>query len=738
LLQNAVKCRVQQTALLDAPLSTLGYAGGRRGVGLKRLGATDLRSLLELYPSRYHDFSQLVPIAQASLHQPCSIAGEVHEVKSRRPRPRLTLTEVTLTDASGSCIVSFFNQPWLSEALPKGTRMLCLGQMEVFSGYRRLASPQFLILEAGKEQGIQPVYRVNSDISQGWLRRFITDALQRCSGMLDPLPVGLRSRLGLMSKRQALAAIHFPASNSELCQARQRLAFEEAFLLQLYLAQQRMQEGRLAVGRAIAVDQSLLERLEALLPFTLTADQRQAVSEVLSDLGRPQPMRRLLMGEVGSGKTMVALQALVAVAGSTRQAAMMAPTEVLAEQYALQLGPTLDQLGVSWARLSSSTAEKDRQQIKRHLADGLLKVMFGTHALIDPDVRFTDLGLVVIDEQHRFGVNQRQALYDKGVAVHRLSMTATPIPRSLALTLYGDQDISVIRSRPRPRVSIRTKVLQNTSIDRAYQSLRQAIDRREQAYIVCPLIGLPRAAARPAGGDGAADGLAGSGGAADESCDLQLLTEFSPPADSANLRAATDELDFLAKKVFVGRRLALMTSLLPAKEKQQVMAEFRAGRIDILVSTTVIEVGVDVPNATVMIIRDAERFGLSQLHQLRGRVGRGHKDGQVFLVSGTKQKEALQRLRLMESCNDGFELSRADLCLRQEGDVLGLRQHGQAGLKLIQVIRDAELIQSAHTEARNLLAEDPQLKRDEHALLRQQLQRLSAQHKAADHREVPN
>jgi ATP-dependent DNA helicase RecG len=459
---------------------------------------------------------------------------------------------------------------------------------------------------------------------------------------------------------------------------------------------------------ALRTNGAMLAQLTSVLPFTLTDDQSTAVSEILADLARPVAMNRLLMGDVGSGKTIVAFHALVAAADSGVQSAMMAPTEVLAVQYATQLGPYLDRLGILWALLTSATSASERREKLNALASGTLQVLFGTHALIEPDIHFANLALVVIDEQHRFGVHQRDALREKGSGVHYLTMTATPIPRSQALAIYGDLDLSLIRSRPRSDVKITTKLLDRNQIGLAYDALRLAVSRGEQGFIVCPLIGDNQ---KPPESNGSAD---------DEALEPELISEFY--YGDENLAAAKREYEYLSRQVFPAHRVALLTSKLSAAEKRSVMQDFWAGRIDILVSTTVIEVGIDVPNATVMIIMDAERFGLSQLHQLRGRVGRGDREGLAFLISASVSEQALQRLSLLEQSTDGFELAEADLRMRNEGDVLGIRQHGAGRLQLVHVIRDQAMIEVAHREAKELLQQDPTLSSPEHAILAFELQ----------------
>jgi len=759
---ETLKIRLTRADELKNPIATLPLIRKAHVQALNSLGVETIGDMVNHFPFRYNDFSQVVPISLAPLNAKSTIIGEVYEVISKRPRPRLTIVEVTLTDNSGTCIVSFFNQPWLARQLKPGDRVTCYGQMEHSYGYRRMSGPLFSVMEEDDAAGadtIQPVYRLTSQITQGWMRRLVSEALQVAKDVPDPLPADLRIRLNLMSRRLALAQIHHPSRMPDCLAARRRLTFDEVFLLQLMLLGNKAARAAAHPGLSLRTDGPALTRLPAILPFQLTADQQVAVADILPDLARSEPMDRLLLGDVGSGKTVVALHALLAAADSHCQAAMMAPTEVLANQYSRQLGPWLDSLQVSWALLTSSTTPAERKQILQGLRDNSIRIVFGTHALIERDVVFERLALVVIDEQHRFGVGQREALRNKAVAPHCLSMTATPIPRSLALTIYGDLDITYIKSRPRADTRITTRVLSRNSIGIAYDAVRAALTRGEQAYIVCPLIGQ---AANPVSEKSdnrdknvaAADEVsprqpgtanpdlpgqalfeditaaladpAGSSEATAETEELAeptYLTEYSDSLEE-NLAAARRERDFLARQVFPEHRVALLTSRQSAAEKAQVMEGFRSGNINVLVSTTVIEVGVDVPNATVMIIMDADRFGLSQLHQLRGRVGRGNRDGQAFLISNSTGEVARARLSLLESGSDGFELAEADLKLRREGDVVGLRQHGKALLKLVQVIRDANLIQTARSEAVKLLQEDADLTQPRHALLAQELARF--------------
>jgi ATP-dependent DNA helicase RecG len=725
MVKEGVGDRLAQTRALDDSVSRLSTAGTKRLQGLRRLGISTLRELLNAYPFRYNDFSRVTPIISTPVGERSSVLGTVVDVKLKQPRPRLTVIEVSLLDDTAVLIASWFNQPWLQKTLTPGARVIFHGRVEHSYGFRRMNSPLHTVLDEGAETGdIMPVYHANADVSQGWLFRMIGEALALVPAPLDPLPVELRIRRGLMSRHAALRIVHRPPDAKQLREARRRLAFEEIFFLQLFLLLRRRRNNVAVVPQTHRIDGPLVRALEAVLPFNLTADQQQATREILADMARAEPMNRLLLGDVGSGKTVVAALALAAACDSGFQAAMMAPTEVLAVQYAQKVGPLFDAVGISWALLTSSTTTRERQRIRDALAAGRPSVLFGTHALNEPDIVFAKLSFVVIDEQHRFGVEQRELLRAKGAGSDLLSMTATPIPRSLALTIYGDMETSFIRTRPRADTTTTTLLINRRDIRKAHEAIREALERGEQAYIVCPLISAPSfSPEQPAAGSAAkprAEQRAEEN-AQDEETEQELLTEFSEEQDEGHIQAAEQEVRFLRDKVFPERVIGLMTSRLKSAEKRRVMDAFRAGTIDILVSTTVIEVGIDVPNATVMIIEDAERFGLSQLHQLRGRIGRGQRDGRLFLVTRTRNEDALKRLRIMERSSDGFELAEFDLRLRREGDILGSRQHGLATLKLVNVIRDAELIAQAHAEARDLLARDPALETCEHRHLASEL-----------------
>ena len=731
--------RAEQTNALGDPVSKLASTGRKRLVGLTRLGISTIRDLLCAYPFRYNDLSLIVPIAEASLSERSSILGTVKDVKVKRPRPRLTIIEASVVDESGILIASWFNQPWMLKILSVGTRVILMGKVEHTFGYRRMSAPLHSVLDEETSAGsILPVYRSNSDISQGWVSHCIDEALSLYPALLDPLPAQVRIDHGFISRHAALMNIHHPQDRTSLSEARRRLAFEEILFLQLFFQIRRKKLEAAVTPRTHTIEGNALTKLRSILPFELTADQASATEEILADMANDGMMNRLLLGDVGSGKTIVAAFALAAAHDSGHQAAMMAPTEVLAEQYAQKVGPLFDEAGIPWALLTSSTKDSQRKQYLESLATGTISVMFGTHALIEPDVCFRDLSLTIIDEQHRFGVEQREALRAKGIGSDLLSMTATPIPRSLALTIYGDMDTSYIRMKPRETVRTTTKVINWKEIWIAYDSIRRALAKGEQAYIVCPLICAPSSGSHREVRGEQKGGLPSEqideqeDEQGDEQIDVQedeqedqiWITEFTQELDESHIQAAEQEVSFLRSKVFPDKNVGLMTSKLKANEKRKVMDDFRNGQIDILVSTTVIEVGIDVPNATVMVIEDADHFGLSQLHQLRGRVGRGKSDAEVFLVTATHREDSLKRLSIMENSSDGFELAEYDLRLRHEGDILGSRQHGAAALKLVNVIHDAELIQSAHKEAQGLLRDDPFLEAPEHGHLLSEIQAL--------------
>ncbi len=699
--------RTKATLALDAPVTTVRLVSPKRAAGLGKLGISTVRDLVGNYPRRYIDMSRVATIAGARIGDTCTIKARVHEVKVKRPKPRVVLAEVTIVDDTGVLIITAFSQPWLADQLKKGAVVAVSGEVAFNYGYKRMTNPYIEQLEGAGDDFhgmIVPVHPLTAAIKAGMMRRLVGNALDEVAGVIDPLPLALRAKYRLMSRGSALRSIHFPHAMDEQREARRRLAYEEVLLLELMLMQEgaSRSDGREPVRHV--VDGPHVESLAAAVPFALTGEQVQARDDILARMAAPRTMNHMLLGDVGTGKTIVAAFALAAVADTGVQALFMAPTEILARQHAASLGPLLDAAGIAWGILTGATSPDERAGLLERAASGDLTVLFGTHALLEADVALAHCTLAVIDEQQRFGVDQRAALLAKGACPDALLLTATPIPRTLALALFGNLSLSYIKERPHAIAPRKTFLHTLTDRGVAYDAARAALERGEQVYVVCPLVGEKRA------DDEAEDGKKGARRDEEDAYEFaRIAIEDERDMAGGNASAAEAEAAFLQSKVFVDACVGLVHGKLPAAEKQEVMDRFRAGEIGVLVATTVIEVGVDVPNATVMIVEDADRFGLSQLHQLRGRVGRGNLPGEVHLVSGTRNEKALERLAAMERTDDGFELASYDLSLRREGDILGNRQHGASLLKLVNVVRDGRLIEAAHADAEAILQEDPKL-----------------------------
>ncbi|MEG2260759.1 MAG: ATP-dependent DNA helicase RecG [Raoultibacter sp.] len=713
--------RLAATLALDEPVERVHGISPARAKALAALGVVTLRDLVTHFPRRYIDMSQVATIAAAPPSEKCTIVGTLYEFQVKHPKPHLDLTEITLVDETGTLMVTCFRQPWLANRLRAGMRLAVSGTLEFGYGFKRMTNPFLEVVEVGQDapQGlIVPVHPTCAKITGAWMRRLISNGLAVCVGTLDPLPLALRQRYHLVSRQVALRCIHFPQQSDEIDLARRRLVYEEVLLLELFLMSdaRRRSAGQRATSHVI--DGAHTQALAAALPFALTAEQNAAVADVLRMMAAPLAGNHMILGDVGTGKTVVAAAGLAAVADSGTQALMMAPTEVLALQYAGSLGPLLDQAGVTWEVLLGSTPPRDRAAIVQRAAAGTIDVLFGTHALLEDDVRLPACSLVVIDEQQRFGVDQRAKLIAKGQATDVLYLTATPIPRTLALTLYGNMTLSYIYHRPKNRAGITTRVLAHSACGEAYDAARVALAGGHQVYVVCPLVGQvadEKNRSAPSFAD-ASD---------EEAYDYAFITiEDDADMPAENLKAARSEAQFLQAKTFSEYRVDLLHGRMSSQDKRDTMQRFRAGEIDVLVATTVIEVGVDVPNASVMIIEDADRFGLAQLHQLRGRVGRGEVGGEVFLISATKNPAATKRLAVMEKTEDGFEVARYDLSLRREGDILGNRQHGTSALKLVNVVRDSKVIEAAHADAAAILQADPELKSAEHKALGREMRLL--------------
>jgi len=680
---------------LRAPLEP---AGAKMGSGLKALGLLTVGDLLEHLPV---DSRQARTLATLGAGEQATVAVEVRSISARpvRRRGMRPLVEARVFDGTATARATFFNQPWLVERYPPGTRLMLHGKADGRGGFRvsHHAPGGALAGEAaaGETGGAVAHYPASDGVSSTQILTLVQSARDALADVPEMLSAGTRVTEGLPDRAGALAGMHFPRSEPEVELARRRLAFDELLLTQLMLLRRRARRRALCGAIALAEPGTLSRRwLRDALPFEPTADQLRAIAAIDDDLREPRPMQRLLMGEVGSGKTVVALHAMLRAVEHGAQAALMAPTETLAEQHFATIQSLLGQESLTLALLTGSTPARRRRDIIGKLASGELSLIVGTHALIEPDVRFGALAVAVIDEQHRFGVRQRAALAgaEPDLQAHTLHMTATPIPRTLALARYGDLDTSTLRELPAGRQPIRTRLIAGEPArEQAYSDLRRELSDGRQAYVVCPLI--EEAEPLVPGGTGAAE---------------------QPPEEG--LRAATAELVRLRDGELRGYELELLHGGMSAKQKQAAMGRFASGAAQVLVATTVIEVGIDVPNATVMLIENAERFGISQLHQLRGRVGRGEHRS-TCLLAGPAASAGSPRLRALVEYADGFRLAEIDLRMRKEGELAGTRQSGLSSFRVARLPEDADLLESARGHAEAILAGDPELSAAEHLLL---------------------
>ncbi len=646
--------------------------GEQRAKALEKLNIRTLWDLISYFPRAYEDRRESKKIAQLQPDETACVRAMVAAPPTlRRVRRGMELVKLRAVDETGVLDVTFFNQSYRKNDLIAGESYIFYGKAEGNLLRRAMVNPIVEREGRGELTGrIVPVYPLTAGVSQSLLMRSVEQGLTACRDLLtDPIPDRIRQDYQLCQMGYAYDQVHFPASDEELVIARRRLVFEELFLLTIGLKKlRRRREGQTC---APFTDTDLGDFYRA-LPFSLTEAQRRTIDEILTDLRSGRPMNRLVQGDVGSGKTMVAAAAMVCAVRNGRQAALMAPTELLAEQHARGLTPLLEKLGVTCALLTGGMPAKARRAVLEGLADGQIQVAIGTHALISGDVAYRDLGLVVTDEQHRFGVAQRSALSAKGDSPHLLVMSATPIPRTLALIIYGDLDVSVIDQLPPGRQSIDTFVVPGSYHQRIYAFLRKEIAAGRQAYIICSMVE-------------AAEGV------------------------SDERKSVTEYAGALQSQVFPDLRVAFVHGRMKPREKDAIMAAFARGETDILVSTTVVEVGVDVPNATVMVVEDADRFGLSQLHQLRGRVGRGRHKSYCILISDNQSPDTRERLQVMRRTGDGFAIAQEDLRLRGPGDFFGQRQHGLPALKAADLTCDMELLRQAQQAAEDLLRRDPEL-----------------------------
>jgi len=699
--------RVRKTAVsgsIDSPITVIKGISLSLAAKFAKLGVKTVRDLLYFFPHRHLDYSQRKTISQLAEGEEETVIANVWQAHETRLGGRRS-TEAIIGDETGNVRVVWFNNPYLAKKLATNTRIVVSGRVSLFNGRHVFESPEWELedeelIHTGR---LVPLYSLTRGLRPRQVRKLMKGVVDQWAWQVeDFLPSELRERCNLPELSQAISQAHYPEDEAVKAQARVRLAFDELFLLQLGVLSKKRDWQESQPGNPLSVKASVLETFLKSLPFELTTAQEKVLKELLTDLRKPQPMSRLLQGEVGSGKTVVATATLIVAAANGYQGAFMAPTEILAEQHFATICQLLSRVGeqegegflysysgllprpLTVALLIGDINQAKKQELQQRIASGEIDIIIGTHALIQKDVEFSRLGLAVVDEQHRFGVAQRSALRQKGFSPHVLVMTATPIPRSLALTLYGDLDLSVIDQLPPGRQVVKTKWLKPGQRESAYAFIRRQVADGRQAFIICPLV--------------------------EESEVIQA-------------RAAVAEYERLSQEVFPEMRLGLLHGRMSSDEKDRVMRRFRSGKLDVLVSTPVVEVGIDVPNATVMLVESADRFGLSQLHQFRGRVGRGTEQSYCMLLAQNPSEIGRERLDTIEKTHDGFQLAEEDLRMRGPGEFFGTRQSGLPDLRMAK-LSDVALLELARSEATRLFQVDPALEKIEHKPLAKELARV--------------
>ncbi|MFC2017402.1 ATP-dependent DNA helicase RecG [Chloroflexota bacterium] len=698
--------RAEVSQSIDSPITVIRGISSTVATKFNKLGVKTVRDLLYFFPHRHLDYSQSKFISQLTEGEEETIIANVWQAQEIRLGGRRS-TEAIVGDETGNVRVVWFNNPYLAKKLLTNTRVVLSGRVSLFNGRHVFESPEWEFVEDRElihTGRLVPLYPLTQGLRPRQVRKLMKEVIDQWAWQIgDFLPSELKERCNLLELPQAISQAHYPEDEALKAQARVRLAFDELFLLQLGVLSKKRDWQESQPGSSFSAKTPVLEAFVKSLPFELTAAQQKVLNELLADLQKPQPMSRLLQGEVGSGKTVVAAAALLMAAANGYQGAFMAPTEILAEQHFVTICQLLSRVGhqeeeedylrsysgllphpLTVALLIGDITQVRKQKVKQRILDGDIDIAIGTHALIQKGVEFHRLGLAVVDEQHRFGVTQRSALRQKGFNPHALVMTATPIPRTLALTLYGDLDLSVIDQLPPGRQVIKTKWLKPGQRDSAYAFIKRQITDGRQAFIICPLI---------------------------------------EESEAIQARAAVAEYERLSQEVFPELRLGLLHGRMPSVEKDKVMRRFRSGELDILVSTPVVEVGIDVPNATVMLVESADRFGLSQLHQFRGRVGRGEEQSYCMLLAQNPSEVARQRLDIIEKIQDGFELAEEDLKLRGPGEFFGTRQSGLPDLRMAK-LSDVALLELARSEAIRLFEIDQGLEKPEHSPLAKELARV--------------
>ena len=642
--------------------------GEKRGEVLKNKGIDTVGALLRFYPRAYLDWTDITPIIDAHFYENVCIKARITTpIDTLKKRKDMTIYRFLIEDNTSSMEVTLFNQTYLASKLRTGREYLFYGKIDGGFIYKNLKSP--IIMESGF-MGIEPIYPASSKLSSKTIEKLTKTALSMVD-LPETLPEEIRKRNNLCDIKFAIENIHFPKTRDNLNRAIKRLVFEELFILQAGLTfLKRQNRGK---SGCVIID-SYFDKFKASLPFELTNAQIRVLKECFSDMNSGRPMNRLVQGDVGSGKTAVSAALMFATAKNGFQSALMAPTEILAEQHFSTLSSILKNRNINLGLLTGSLTKKQKEKVKTELKEGKIDIIIGTHALLTDDVEFNNLGLVVTDEQHRFGVNQRGKLSSKGENVHTLVMSATPIPRTLGLILYGDLDISIIDEYPKGRQKIDTYLVNSSYRERIYNFIKKFLNDGLQGYIVCPLV---------------------------------------EENEALDITSATEYYEKLKENEFKDYNIGLLHGKMKPREKDAIMRKFASGEIKLLISTTVIEVGIDVPNSVVMLIENAERFGLSQLHQLRGRIGRGTAKSTCVLISDSKSQDTKKRLEIISKTTDGFKIADADLELRGPGDFLGNRQHGLPEMKIADLFADREVLKTAGREVESLIKSDPQLKKPE-------------------------
>jgi len=675
---------------LDTKIKEIKKVGPTYLKRLHQLKIKNIRDLLFHFPHRYDDFSQIVSISQLTEGRKATIKGEIVEIKNTRLfHKRMVLTEALVKDKSGTIKVVWFNQPYLIQTLKKGKMVSLSGKLSFVKKILCLSNPVHEIAQTKETTHtgrLVPIYHETAGLSSRYLRYLIKPLLPLINQITDFLPEPIKKQFKLVSLSQAIQQIHFPNNYQSAQAARQRLAFDELFLIQLTTLRQRQ---KLAQEKALTIpfNQKLIKSFVKDFPFKLTNNQRVAAWQIFQDLSKKKPMNRLLNGDVGSGKTVVAIMAGLEIAKAGYQVALMAPTEILAKQHFQTFKDFLKKSNLRIALLTRTDnlvgqgKKITRPRLKKEIMEGKIDIVIGTHALIQENLNFKNLALAIVDEQHRFGVAQRANLQRKIYQVedglptipHLLSMTATPIPRTLTLTIYGDLDISILKEMPKGRQKIITEIVVPADRQKTYNFIKKQVQQKKQVFVICPLI--------------------------DES---EKLSARGGLASGEKVKSVTQEYEKLSQKVFPQLKIALLHGKLKPKEKEEIMKKFKEGKTDILVSTSVVEVGIDVPKATVMMIEGADRFGLAQLHQFRGRIGRGTAQSYCFLFTDSTTKKTYQRLKAVLKAKDGFELAERDLKIRGPGDFSGTRQWGLPDLAMAS-LNDLELIQKTRLAAQQVL-----------------------------------